>query len=122
VEVNPSAPADGWPAYGAYATLRLPDGTTHIGQVDGGSGHTGAPSPEIQSGLGKVPADATIAVNLTWRDATGKVRRDEFSLKPGWHTIRLASGAQAAVLKTPTTRAGGSRNQAADSFHVAAAL
>jgi hypothetical protein len=91
---HPTAPADGWPAYGALATLRLPDGTTRIGQVDGGSGHTGARSADIQFGLGSLPADSTLALNLTWRDETGKTHRDDFSVKPGWHTIRLAAGGQ----------------------------
>ena len=91
---HPMRPADGWPAFGALARLRLPDGTTRVGQVDGGSGHTGLRSPEIHFGLGSLPPESALTLELMWRDELGKVRKDTFAVTPGWHTIRLASGAQ----------------------------
>jgi hypothetical protein len=89
---HPQRPEDGWPAWGAWAMLHLPDGSTRVGQVDGGSGHTGAPSPELHFGIGDLPAETPLTLDLTWRDDRGTVRRDHFTVTPGWHTIRLASG------------------------------
>lgn len=89
---HPTAPGDGWPACNALVTIRLPDGEERIGQVDCGSGHTGAPSPQVHFGLGKLPADAELSVAVDWRDDRGARRSDRFVLTPGWHTIRLASG------------------------------
>ncbi len=82
---------EGWPAFGAVATARLPDGRVLVGQVDGGSGHTGAKSPDIHLGLGALPADSPVEVEVTWRDGGGTLRTESMTLRPGWHTITLAS-------------------------------
>ena len=79
------------PACNAVVTVRLPDGGERIGQVDCGSGHTGSPSPQVHFGLGSLPADAPLAVDVDWRDGSGKRRSDHFVLQPGWQTIKLAS-------------------------------
>jgi hypothetical protein len=89
---HPAEPAHGWPACSAVVTVRLPDGGERIGQVDCGSGHTGSPSPQVHFGLGRLPADAQLAVDVDWRDSSGARRSDHFVFQPGWHTIRLASG------------------------------
>ena len=77
-------------AIGATATVRLPDGRTLVGQVDGGSGHSGKRSHEIHFGLGRVAADTRVQVDVGWRDGHGRVRRVTLSLSPGRHTVRLA--------------------------------
>jgi enediyne biosynthesis protein E4 len=90
-EGHPTTPADGWPAYGAVASLGLPNGDMRVDQVDGGSGHTGARSADVHFGLGGMPAKAALPLTVTWRDERGRVRHDTFTVSPGWHTIRLAS-------------------------------
>ena len=86
------------PAIGAEATVTLPDGRRRTAQVDGGNGHSGKRAPELHFGLGDVPADAAIPVDLKWRDAGGVARQARLTLSPGWHTIMLG------------VDAGGSRN------------
>jgi hypothetical protein len=84
-------PGEGWPAFGAVATVHLPDGTVLVGHVDGGSGHTGSRSPDIHLGLGELPADSEVTVELIWADGAGGMASKEMTLKPGWHTVSLAS-------------------------------
>jgi hypothetical protein len=60
-----------------------------VGQVDGGSGHSGVRSAELHFGLGDVPDDAVLRVDLRWRDAHGSVRDQSIELKPGWRTVLL---------------------------------
>ncbi len=52
---HPGADTPGRPAVGATATISLPDGSRHIAQIDGGSGHSGKRAPEIHFGLGSSP-------------------------------------------------------------------
>jgi hypothetical protein len=79
------------PAFGAMAKVRLPDGRLLVGQVDGGTGHSGRRSPDVHLGLGSVPAGAKLPVELQWRDAAGRVRAETLTLPPGWHTVRLGA-------------------------------
>lgn len=79
-------------AIGAVVTLRLADGRRVVSQVDGGTGHSGAHSPEIHFGLGE-SGRAPVRVEIAWRDARGVTHRDERTFEPGWHTVRLGSGA-----------------------------
>jgi len=88
---HPSRDAHGRYAIGATATLHLPDGRLMVQQVDVSNGHSGKRSPELHFGLGTLPASATVAVDLVWRDVSGAVHRQTFSLTPGLHTIMLAS-------------------------------
>lgn len=91
-DVNAGSPTAGratMPAYGAQATLRLANNKKIVGQVDGGSGHTGRRAPEIHFGLGDVPPDEQFDVNVKWRGTDGIVREELFHLKHGWHTIVL---------------------------------
>ena len=64
----------GRPAIGAAATVHLPDGSRRVAQVDGGNGHSGARSPELHFGLGDVPDDLTLRVDLRWRDVNGQTQ------------------------------------------------
>lgn len=92
----------GTPALGASATVHLPDGRLLVGQVDGGNGHSGKRSPELHFGLGSAGslgskaagAPAELAVDLTWRDSTGRVHRKTLGLRPGWHTVLLGADGQ----------------------------
>lgn len=88
---HPSPNAHGRFAIGASATLHLPDGRLMIQQVDISNGHSGKRSPELHFGLGQLPASATLAVDLAWRDVAGAVHRETVKLSPGLHTIMLAS-------------------------------
>lgn len=88
---HPAADLYGRPAFGATATVELPDGRTLSAQVDGGSGHSGKRSPDLHFGLGQISSDTVLKVNLSWRDGTGKIERKTIWLKPGWNTIELGS-------------------------------
>lgn len=77
------------PAIGAYVHIKTPDGQTQVSFVDGGNGHGGRRSPDVQFGLGKLPPDADVLVEVRWRDEKGQVRQQEFNMKSGWHTILL---------------------------------
>ena len=77
------------PAVGAFVSVKTPDGQTQAGFVDGGNGHAGRRSPDVQFGLGSLPPDANLLVEIHWRDEKGQARQQEFNLKSGWHTILL---------------------------------
>lgn len=83
------APVEGRPAIGTTATVLLPDGRRLVAQVDGGNGHSGKRSPELHFGLGDLPADAELRVELQWRDARGQIQQRTLTLKPGRYTVRL---------------------------------
>jgi enediyne biosynthesis protein E4 len=86
---HPGADLFGWPAVGAFATVRLADGRKLVAQVDGGSGHSGKRSPDLHFGLGQWPADRPLSVEIDWRDAAGQRHHSTLDLKPGWHTVLL---------------------------------
>jgi hypothetical protein len=81
------------PAIGAAATVRLPDGSVRVAQVDGGNGHSGKRAAALHFGLGDVPAGAVLPVEIRWRGADGKMRREALQLSPGWHTVVLGETA-----------------------------
>ncbi len=83
-----------FPAIGATATVKLPDGRQLIAQVDGGNGHSGARSPELHFGLGKIKPDVQLPVEVQWRDTTGQVHQESLLLSPGWHTLLLGNSAK----------------------------
>lgn len=93
-QVRPGHPGEdlyGRPAFGATATVELPNGRKLYAQVDGGSGHSGKRSPDLHFGLGQISPDTTLKVNLAWRNGSGKVEHRTVWLKPGWNTIELGS-------------------------------
>jgi hypothetical protein len=79
---------EGVPVIGASATVHLPDGSSLKSQSDGGSGHSGKRSPEIHFGVGNVPWDRLLAVEIRWRhrQGIGLMRK---MLKPGWHMVNI---------------------------------
>ena len=83
------AAPDGRPAIGATATVALPDGRRLVGMVDGGSGHSGKRSFDLIFGLGDLPPDRALPVELRWRDPDGRVHRETLTIAPGWHTAVL---------------------------------
>ena len=89
---HPGTDTIGRPAYGAQAIAYLPSGKKILGQIDGGSGHSGRRSPDIHLGLGDADANQPVRVKITWRDITGHPQLTELQLKPGWHTVRLSTG------------------------------
>ena len=82
------------PAIGAQATVSLPDGRQLVAQVDGGNGHSGARSSELHFGLGQIPEDVSLNVDLQWRDAAGKIHQESLLVSPGWHTVLLGDSAK----------------------------
>jgi enediyne biosynthesis protein E4 len=86
---HPNAAPPSRPAIGATAVLTLPDGGTRIAIVDGGNGHSGKRSPDIHFGLGAVSHDATVSVEIRWRDGGTTVRHKRLDLRPGWYTVIL---------------------------------
>lgn len=78
-----------YPAFGARITVYLPDGRKLVKEVDGGNGHSGKSSPDVHFGLGN--ADRPLHVAFDWRDRQGRVRHQDASLMPGWHTVLLES-------------------------------
>ncbi|HEY2171934.1 MAG TPA: CRTAC1 family protein [Candidatus Angelobacter sp.] len=86
---HPGPDLYGRPAIGATATVHLPDGRSLSAQVDGGSGHSGKRSTDLHFGLGDTRPDATLQVDLAWRDNAGRVVRKTIPIHPGWHTIVL---------------------------------
>ena len=89
-EGHPGKDLRGRPAYGAQAHVILPNGRKYVGQIDGGSGHSGRRSPDIHMGLGKLAPETQLEVLLTWRDVHGQFQKTALKLKPGWHTVLLA--------------------------------
>jgi len=80
----------GRPAVGAAAVVHLPDGRRLVGQVDGGSGHSGKRAPTLHFGLGRLAAAGLpLAVDVRWRDAAGVLRSRTLHLAPGWHRVML---------------------------------
>jgi len=99
---HPGSDLTGRPAIGATARVTLPDGRKLVAQVDGGSGHSGRRAPEIHLGLGDIPKDKPLPVELRWRDPGGKVRATTLDLQPGWHTVRLGRAAGDTVASNNT--------------------
>ncbi len=79
----------GRPAIGASATVYLPDGRRLVGQVDGGSGHSGKKSPDLHFGLGNVSSQEKLRVDLRWRNSAGEIKEQTLYLSQGWHTVTL---------------------------------
>jgi hypothetical protein len=77
------------PAIGAEARVRLPDGRVLVAQVDGGNGHSGKRSPELNFGLGTKSFNGMLDVEIRWRDVRGMVQKEKLKLQPGWHTVQL---------------------------------
>ena len=82
---------EGTPVLGAAVQVRLPGGRRLVGQVDGGNGHSGKRSPELHFGLGALPSSDKVGVQVSWRDASGRLHKQQLSLSPGWHTVVLGA-------------------------------
>jgi hypothetical protein len=80
----------GSPAIGASVTVRQSDGSQQIGQVDGGTGHSGKRSADVHFGLGPRGATEPVQVVVRWRAGGPMPRQATFWLTAGWHTIWLA--------------------------------
>jgi hypothetical protein len=99
---HPGGDIVGRPAFGAQAVALLADGRKILGQIDGGSGHSGRRSPDVHLGLGTADANQSVRVEIKWRDLAGQPQRTELQLKPGWHTVRLGRvNSQMAQLAQP---------------------
>jgi hypothetical protein len=86
---HPGPDLSGRPAIGAQAILHLPGNQLVVGQVDGGSGHSGKRSHEIHFGLGNIAGDTKIPIDLRWRALNGRVCTTRLTVTPGWHTVQL---------------------------------
>jgi hypothetical protein len=76
-------------AVGAVVKVRLPDGRRLVTQVDSGNGHSGKRSTDVHFGLGPVPPDGPLPIEINWRNGKGEVKQQLIQLKPGWHTVIL---------------------------------
>ena len=76
-------------AIGAQVSIILPDGKKLISFVDGGNGHSGKRSPELMFGLGNLPDDAALRIEIIWRGKSGQKRIENLEMKPGWQTVLL---------------------------------
>jgi hypothetical protein len=74
------------PAIGATAFVTTPRGRRMTAQVDGGNGHSGKRGPELHFGLGD---ERSAAIEIRWRDRTGKPRKHWVQLESGVRTIVL---------------------------------
>lgn len=83
----------GTPAYGATVQIDTP-GHTQISQLDGGSGHSGKSSLEVNFGLGSY--SGMVTVHIHWRDPSGQPHQQTLQLSPGNHDIYLTTTAQEA--------------------------
>lgn len=79
------------PAVGAAVTVTTSAGKKFVAQMDGGNGHGGHRSSDVHVGLGQLPADEQLQVEIAWRTFKGEPRRTTLKLKPGWNTIVLGS-------------------------------
>lgn len=86
---HPNADSLGRAAVGATVIVHLANGKQLVAQVDGGNGHSGRRSPELHFGLGDVPVDSPLRVEIRWRDPNGRVCSEVLWLPPGWHTVVL---------------------------------
>lgn len=78
------------PAIGAEARVLLPGHAPLVQQVDGGNGHSGKRSPDLQFGLGQLDVSKPLTVELRWRDAQGNLQTETIQLSPnGWYTVVL---------------------------------
>lgn len=82
----------GTPAYGATVTVTTPDGRSQIARLDGGGGHSGFRSFDVQFGLGSFmgPVD----VELQWRDLDGRLHEQKTHMSAGRHTLMLTDSVQ----------------------------
>jgi hypothetical protein len=77
-------------AIGAEARVILAGRAPLVQQVDGGNGHSGKRSPDLQFGLGQLAGNELVSVELRWRDARGALQQETIQLSPGgWYTIVL---------------------------------
>jgi hypothetical protein len=89
IEDGTSPQIQGSPAIGACARVRLPDGRSLVGQVDGGNGHSGKSSFELHFGLGAQQRELEYPVELRWRGRDGQPHDRKLVLKSGRHSILL---------------------------------
>ncbi len=72
--------------------MKTADGKCYIQRVDGGSGHGGKRSSEVQVGLGN--AAGPVQVHLQWRDRQGTVHQQDLQLDQGRHSLVLGDQAK----------------------------
>jgi hypothetical protein len=89
VSGRPGREITGRPAIGATAVVKSSDGRVQTGVVDGGAGHSGKRSPDLHFGLGSVPSDDKVKVDISWRDLNGVLRKQSVDVAAGWQTIML---------------------------------
>ena len=100
---------------GASVTVHLADGRRLVGQVDGGSGHSGKRAPTLHFGLGRLTARAAsvpLRVDVRWRDASGTLRSRTLHLLPGWHRVLLDAAGPATAGQVQAAAASQMRTMA----------
>jgi hypothetical protein len=78
------------PAIGAEARVLLAGRAPLVQQVDGGNGHSGKRSSDLQFGLGHLDGNEIVSVEVRWRDSRGALQQETIQLSPGgWYTVVL---------------------------------
>ena len=77
------------PAIGAYISLLMSNGKKQVAFVDGGNGHSGKRSSDVQFGLGKISREENLNIEVRWIDRNGNLKKQDFSVSKGWNTIIL---------------------------------
>ena len=78
------------PAIGADVTVTTASGKRFVGRVDGGNGHGGKSSPQVHVGLGNIPANEPLQVDVSWRDTAG-VHHTSQKVTPGNYWFLLGA-------------------------------
>jgi hypothetical protein len=87
---HPGADTFGRPAIGADVTVTTASGKRFVTQVDGGNGHGGKSSPQVHVGLGNIPANEPLQVDVSWRDTAG-VHHTSQKVTPGNYWFLLGA-------------------------------
>ena len=86
---HPTSEIPSRPAIGAWVSVELPNGKRLVSFVDGGNGHSGKRSSDVQFGLGNLPQNAKLQVEIRWRNQQGQTQNQTLEIAAGWHTILL---------------------------------
>jgi hypothetical protein len=86
---HPSSTTPSRPAIGASVRIEAPDGRSWVSFIDGSNGHSGKRAPDAFFGLGDLPADTQLKVQVRYRDPMGQQKEFTQTVTSGWHTVVL---------------------------------
>ncbi|WP_283134070.1 FG-GAP repeat domain-containing protein [Rhizohabitans arisaemae] len=83
------------PAIGAVARLVPATGAPQVRQLYPANGHGGVSAPDLLFGLSGQTTANPVRVDLSWRDACGRIHKTTETFAPGWHQVLLTSDGRA---------------------------